>query len=95
MFKPAKNTITEGIVDFIDGIEVVKCDDKTYPISYDISGIIKLYSLPNNNKHSPYTARKVNTDTIAKPDIVLKYWSKYKHGDTVTGKIIDNKFHCI
>ncbi|KAF5080404.1 hypothetical protein DSECCO2_120480 [anaerobic digester metagenome] len=95
MFKPAKNTITEGIVDFIDGIEVVRCNNTTYPISYDISGTVKLYSLPNNNKHSPYTSRKVNTDAISKPDIVLKYWSIYKHGDTVRGKIINNTFHCL
>jgi hypothetical protein len=85
-----------GVVDFIDGVQVVKLDGIYYPIVYKCKGVISLYSLPNNNKHEPYTKKaNVDIDTLHNKDSVLTNWSPFKKGKKVIGVIRDNKFHVI
>ena len=85
-----------GIVDFIKGREVVKVKDDVYPIVYNLKDITTLYSLPTNNKHSPYTKRKnINLQKVYDIYSILKYWTPYKIKQKVKGYIHNNKFYVV
>lgn len=84
----------KGIVSFINDIEVVKVNNKIYPLVYTATGIHDLYSLPSNDYHKPYTkTRQVDLDALHDKDVVLKSWSIYKKGNVVYGYIKDDKFY--
>lgn len=86
---------TKGIVDYIDNMEVVKIENKIYPLVYDFPNKynLTLYSLPSNIYHSFYTKREnVDYNKLHNPDIIRKYWGLYVKGDVIEGSIKDNKF---
>ncbi len=82
----------EGIVNFIDDEEVVKIGDTYYPIKYSLHDVETLYSLPNNDKHEPYIKRE-NVKLEAKvKHSVSKYWTPFKRGTAIKGRIQDDVF---
>lgn len=91
IIKPKAN----GKIDFINDNEIVRCNNKYYLLSYQLKNIETLYSLPNNDKHIPYTKRENITITDKMKPVIKKYWSPYKVGDIVEGDIIDNIFNVI
>jgi 3-methyladenine DNA glycosylase Tag len=87
------NKSVKGIVDFIDDKEVVRHNNKIYPLVYNAKGVKTLYSLPNNDRQEPYTMRtNVNIDTLVDKAIVLTYWSIFKKNDSIKGLVINETF---
>lgn len=84
---------THGKIDFINDIEVVKCNDKIYKLSYELKDVETLYSLPTNDKHTPYTKKKNISITDKMRPIIRMYWSIFKQGDIVEGDIKNNIFY--
>lgn len=82
-----------GTIDFINDIEIVNVNGKNYEITYSFDEVEDLYSLPNNDKHMPYTCKPKTLITDKMKPVIRQYWSIYKKGDVVIGKIIDNIFH--
>ncbi len=83
----------QGIVRFIDDKELVKIGSEYFPISYSLNDVETLYSLPSNDKHTPYTKRS-NVKLNAKvKKAVNKYWTPFKDGDVINGNVIDGVFY--
>ncbi len=88
-----------AIIDFINDQEVVVIGKDIYPVSYNLKPFEEiLYSLPDNHKHSPYTAKHnvVLSETSKEHLLVInKAWSPFKKGDEVRGSIKDGTFYII
>lgn len=73
-----------------------KRDSKYYEIDKwdDLSNSRYIYALPTNTYFTPWHRKlySVTTDATA-ISLLLRFWGKYKHGDTIYGKIVDTKFY--
>lgn len=66
---------------------------KVVPLSLASFTTTKLYSLPHNTYHEPWTCRKyIRQDNLQKNKDVFQHWSLLKPGLYVRGIIKDNTF---
>ena len=85
-----------GIVFWRNEQFYVKIKDSYYPIFNGTSniGAKKLYSLPNNNYHNPWTETVVTKpELLVIRDKYVQFWGKYKPGMKIEGKLINNVFY--
>lgn len=83
----------QGIVRFIDEQEVIKIGSNYYPIEYELKDVDTLYSLPSNDRHTPYTKRNNVKLSSKVKQAVNMFWTPFKEGDTITGNIKDGVFY--
>ena len=85
-----------GIVVYENNQFFANVNNINYPIyeGGNLIGAKKVYSLPNNDYHIPWTER-----LLQKPELqkyrrnVIKFWGKYKPNMKIKGKIINNIFY--
>lgn len=88
-----KQDYIEADVDFVNDKEMVKVEDKRYELKYELKNYEKvLYSLPTNDKHNPYSKRTNISIDEERKDIVNQHWTPFKQGQTIIGKIVNDKF---
>ena len=85
-----------GIVVYENNQFFANVNNINYPI-YEGSNLIgakKVYSLPNNDYHIPWTERLLQKPELQKDRRnAIKFWGRYKPNMKIKGKIINNIFY--
>jgi hypothetical protein len=80
-----------GVLEYINGKFFVRHRNVIYKINsedFSLEGCNILYSLPNNDKYLPWTTKHSDAPyKLRDLKIVSKYWSKYKPGIKVRGRV--------
>jgi len=81
-----------GVIKYEDNKFLIEYKGNDYSINaYDFENRNVLYSLPENDKHLPWT-RKIARISELNYDTVAKFWATIRHGKKLRGIIRDNTF---